>query len=215
MNFSAQTLPAVEPGHAIPKGAPGEMKLPRMEGEGVKDAPGDPGYPKMVPHPIHGTVKAISAEHEAAIKAEVAALPPAAPPTVEQARDAEIETAIGRPMTDSEKAFVAELEAATRNKPSVTDDDDATDSVATAQTAGDNAAPVGAPLIADESVPTHPTEPVVVTDSYVAGIAPLPVASEEIHSPPVLPTSEPPAEIVAAVDAVDIQAAQASQQGAE
>lgn len=195
MEAPQQTLPAVEPGHAIPK----ELKLPKVEGEGVRDAPGDPDYPKMVPHPVHGTVKATSAEHEAQIAADIAELPPPAPPTADDERNTKIEQAIGRPMTDAEKDFIDELEAASRKPPVQPSTADVPDTF----TAGGAlaASPAGVPV----PVPEDPTQ--------VAAKAQA--AAEAVAVPVEPPASEPPAEIIDAVDALDKQAEQASQQGTE
>jgi hypothetical protein len=207
MEIPAQTLPRVEPGHAVPE----KMVLPRVEGVGVKDAPGDPDYPKMVPHPIHGSVMALSADHEQEILTQIADLPPAAPPTDDQVRDAEIEKALKRPMTDSEKAFVSELEMASRTPGQVIVDaldDDATDSVETAQTTPPVSQVEAVPMVMVPVPHPHPSG-AANGEGLVANATPEELKAAEGEVKP-----DAQAE-VAAVPEVDQQAEQASQQGAE
>ena len=116
-----QKLPAVEPGHESPL-----LKLPRVEGVGVKDPTPESEYPKMIPHPIHGQVKALSAEHEALLVEQIAKIP-APEPADEDLDVLHIENLLKRKLTGVEKAFVLEVGAAIDSKEEITpfDDEDA------------------------------------------------------------------------------------------
>jgi len=113
-----QKLPATE-GHVS------AQKMPRVEGEGVKDAVETSDYPKHVPHPIHGSVIAKSAEHEAEILGQIAALPPKPEPTADELEMLFLEKSVGRSFTDTEKAFVKEIMLAMDSP----DDDDPEDDI--------------------------------------------------------------------------------------
>ncbi|MFP5230945.1 MAG: hypothetical protein ACLGXA_25290 [Acidobacteriota bacterium] len=68
MEIPEQKLPKLEPGHAEPG-----MKLPRVEGVGIKDETPTSEYPKYIAHPVRGQTLARDAEHEKMLLAEITA----------------------------------------------------------------------------------------------------------------------------------------------
>jgi hypothetical protein len=113
MDAPAQTLPRVEPGHETPL-----LKLPRQEGVGVEDKPGDPNYPKHITHPYGGTLIATDADHEETINASIAALPPKPAAPVFHFAD-ECSLLLKRDLTVMEIAFCNSVETAAKQVPPV------------------------------------------------------------------------------------------------
>lgn len=98
-----QKLPALESGHVS------DQKLPRQEHVGVADAPGPADFPKYVKHPGRGLILVNTPEREQELLAEIDALPSAPPPSEMELEILALESAMGRPFTDTEKAFLHEI----------------------------------------------------------------------------------------------------------
>ncbi len=107
MEVPEQKLPRVEPGHESPL-----VKMPRVEGEGVKDDVQPSDYPKHVRHPWGGTVIANDADHEATILKSFESLPPQEDEDDGLKFADEVTVLVGRNLTATEKAFCAEIEKA-------------------------------------------------------------------------------------------------------